>query len=156
MSVLLLDAKHAVAEARVAGADRLAEDVLSELHDSYRAVIASGYEENPVLRIQAAGRQPKRTKAQNVLLRLDEREEQALRFAHDFHVPFDNISASAICGWSSRSRRSSAAGAPATAPARFLTVRSYTSIARKHGHRPLAVLAQLLAGEPWLPAPGPT
>jgi transposase len=70
MSALLLDAKHVVAEARVVGSERLAEGILAELHDSYREVIASGYEENPVLRIQGAGRWPKRTKAQNLLLRL--------------------------------------------------------------------------------------
>jgi transposase len=39
---------------------------------------------------------------------------------------------------------------------RFLTVRSYTSTARKHGQRPLAVLTGILAGDRWLPAPGPT
>jgi len=38
----------------------------------------------------ARWRQPKRTKAQNLLLRLDQREDEVLRFAHDFRVSFDN------------------------------------------------------------------
>ena len=36
---------------------------------------------------------------------------------------------------------------------RYLRVRSYISTARKQGQRPLDVLAQLAAGQPWLPAP---
>jgi transposase len=38
---------------------------------------------------------------------------------------------------------------------RYLRVRSYISTARKQGHRPLAVLAQLATGQPWLPQPAP-
>jgi hypothetical protein len=79
-------------------------------------VIELGYEENPCLAGHDQGRRPKRTKAQNLLLRLDEREDEVLRFAHDFRVPFDNTSPSAICGCSSYSRRSPAVGAPAMAP----------------------------------------
>jgi hypothetical protein len=37
----------------------------------------------------------------------------------------------------------------------FLRVRSHISTARKQGQRPLAVLAQLACGRPWLPAPAP-
>jgi transposase len=35
----------------------------------------------------------------------------------------------------------------------FLAMRSYVATARKHGMNPLAVLRQLFAGRPWLPAP---
>ncbi len=37
---------------------------------------------------------------------------------------------------------------------RYLRVRSYISTARKQGQRPLEVLAQLAAGQPWPLAPG--
>jgi hypothetical protein len=39
---------------------------------------------------------------------------------------------------------------------RFLKIRSYVSTTRKQGQRPLTVLAQLTAGQPWLPKPAPT
>ena len=90
MSCLLLDTKDAVDRAKEAGRKRLPARALGELHASYRAVIALGYEENPGLAVQGDGRRPKRTKAQNLLLRLDQREREVLRFAHDFRVPFDN------------------------------------------------------------------
>ncbi len=156
MSVLLLDAKHAVEVARGAGADRLGEAVLAELHDSYRAVIAAGYDENPVLGEQTTGRRPKRTKAQNLLLRLDEREDQALRFAHDFRVPFDNNLCERDLRMVKLQQKISGCWRTQDGARAFLTVRSYTSTARKHGHRPLHVLGALVGGQAWLPARGPT
>ena len=45
---------------------------------------------DPDLDLDQGRRRPKRTKAQNLLLRLEEREAEALRFCHDFEVPFDN------------------------------------------------------------------
>ena len=90
MGCLLLDVKHAVARARAADRKRLSAEALAELHASYRAMIKLGYEENPRLAGDSDGRQPKRTKAQNLLIRLDQREREVLRFAHDFRVPFDN------------------------------------------------------------------
>lgn len=156
MSVLLLDAKHAVEVARRADADRLAEALLGELHDSYRAVIAAGYEENPVLGKQTTGRRPKRTKAQNLLLRLDQREDQALRFAHDFRVPFDNNLCERDLRMVKLQQKISGCWRTRDGARCFLTVRSYTSTARKHGQRPLVVLGQLVAGHAWLPARSPT
>ena len=90
MSCLLLDTKDLVERAQTEGLDRLCEQELQDLHASYRAVVKPGYEQNPGLDPSAAGRRPKRTKSQNLLLRLDEREQETLRFAHDFRVPFDN------------------------------------------------------------------
>lgn len=156
MSVLLLDTKHAVALARCAGRDRLAADIVADLHDSYRTVIAAGYEEHPVLSARAAGRQPKRTKAQNLLLRLDEREDQALRFATDFQVPFDNNLCERDLRMVKLQQKISGCWRTRDGARSFLAVRSYTSTARKHGQRPLTVLSQLVAGRAWLPAPAAT
>jgi hypothetical protein len=90
MSCLLLDTKDAVEQARAAGHERLTGNALAALHSSYRELIALGYEEHPGLTSENEGRRPKRTKAQNLLLRLDPREPEVLRFATDFRVPFDN------------------------------------------------------------------
>jgi transposase len=90
MSALLLDAKQAVEQAIAAGEDRLSDRGLATIRECYRDVIALGYEQNPGLDPEQGGRRPRRTKAQNLLLRLQERESEALRFATDFRVPFDN------------------------------------------------------------------
>jgi len=76
--------------ARQEGRGALDDDALGIVVDCYREIIAVAYEQHPGLAANDRGRRPKRTKAQNLLLRLDEREVEVLRFAHDFQVPFDN------------------------------------------------------------------
>ncbi len=154
MSCLLLDAHDAVEETKAAGLQALAEAVLAELHDSYRSVIVLGYEENPGL-AEGATQRIKRTKAQNLLLRLDEREEEALRFAHDFRVPFTNNLCEQDIRMVKLQQKISGCWRTEQGAERYLRVRSYISTARKQGQRPLAVLAALAAGHAWLPAPAP-
>ena len=49
MSCLLLDTKTVVDQTKANGLQALVKTALGELHASYRAVIAAGYEENPGL-----------------------------------------------------------------------------------------------------------
>ncbi len=156
MSALLLDAKQAVEEAHAAGEDRLSDDALTVLSDCYREVIKLGYEQNPELAQDRSGRRPKRTKAQNLLLRLDEREQEALRFAHDFRVPFDNNLCERDLRMVKLQQKISGCWRTTEGAERFLAIRSYLSTARKQGQRPVEVLLELSAGRPWLPmAAGP-
>jgi transposase len=151
MSCLLLDTKDAVDHARTAGHERLSAKTLARLHASYRELIALGHEENPGLAGQTQGRRPKRTKAQNLLLRLDEREIEVLRFANDFRVPFDNNLSERDLRMIKLQQKISGCWRTTHGAERFLAIRSYISTARKQGQRPIDVLAQLAAGEPWLP-----
>jgi transposase len=151
MSCLLLDTKDAVERATPAGRKRLPARVLAELHASYRAVIETGYEENPGLAGNDEGRRPKRTKAQNLLLRLDEREQEVLRFAHDFRVPFDNNLTERDLRMIKLQQKISGCWRTSQGADRFLAIRSYLSTARKQGQRPIDALTALAGGEPWLP-----
>jgi transposase len=151
MSCLLLDAKDAVEQAKAAGLERLTERALSELHASYREVIKLGYEENPGIGPHTGGRRPKRTKPQNLLLRLDEREQETLRFCHDFRVPFDNNLVERDLRMVKLQQKISGCWRTTRGAERFLAIRSYLSTARKQGRRPVEVLTQLAAGRPWLP-----
>ena len=155
MSCLLLDTRGAVDEAKAAGHRQLSAKTLAELHASYRELIELGYEENPGLAGQDQGRRPKRTKAQNLLLRLDEREQEVLRFAHDFRVPFDNNLSERDLRMIKLQQKISGCWRTTQGAERFLAIRSYLSTARKQGQRPIDVLAALAAGQPWLPAAPP-
>ena len=156
ISCLLLDTKELVERAQSEGLDWLTEQQLSQCHASYRAVIRLGYEQNPGLDPDAAGRRPKRAKAQNLLLRLDEREQETLRFAHDFRVPFDNNLCERDLRMVKLQQKISGCWRTTTGAERFLAIRSYLSTARKQGKRPLEVLTKLTAGRPWVPiAAGP-
>jgi len=148
MSCLLLDTKDLVEQARNAGHDRLDEQALAELADCYQTIIQMGHEEHP----PAAG---KRTKAHNLLLRLERDQALVLRFAHDLAIPFGNNQAEQDIRMVKLQQKISGCWRTTAGAERFLQIRSYISTARKHGHRPLEVLAQLTDGRPWLPAPAP-
>ena len=155
MSCLLLDTLALVNEAKAAGHDILTEQALTELDASYRAVIELGYEENPGL-AENAEKKMKRTDAENLLLRLDCQQPEALRFAHDFRVPFTNNLAEQDIRMVKLQQKISGCWRTDQGAQRYLRVRSYISTARKQGQRPLEVLAQLAAGRPWVPmAAGP-
>jgi len=57
----------------------------------YRAIIEQGWKDNPLIKPKnpKPGR-GKRTKAQNLLRRLKEHEDEVLAFLHDLNVPFTN------------------------------------------------------------------
>ena len=151
MGCLLLDTKDAVERSKAAERKRLSKKALAELHASYREIIKLGYEENPGLAADSGGRQAKRTKAQNLLLRLDQRETEVLRFAHDFRVPFDNNLAERDIRMVKLQQKISGCWRTSHSAEPFLAIRSYLSTARKQGQRPIDVLSALAAGQPWLP-----
>ena len=155
MGCLLLDTKEMVDDAKTAGRKRLPESARLELHRSYRAVIAQGFTENPGL-AEHAGERIKRSKAQNLLLRLDRCEREATLFAHDFSVPFTNNICEADLRMVKLQQKISGCFRTMEGAQRYLTVRSYISTARKQGQDTLGVLSALAQGTPWLPAAGET
>jgi transposase len=155
MGCLLLDTKDAVEQAKTAGGERLPESALLELHRSYRAVIAQGFTENPGL-AEHAGQRIKRSKAENLLLRLDRCEREATLFAHDFSVPFTNNICEADLRMVKLQQKISGCFRTKEGAERYLTVRSYIATARKQGQDTLGVLSALAQGRPWLPAAGET
>ncbi len=118
-------------------------------------MISLGYEQNPGL-AENAHKRIKRTDAQNLLLRLDCRQAEALRFAHDFRAPFSNNLAEQDIRMVKLQQKISGCWRTKEGAERFLAVRSYVSTARKQGYRPLDVLGKLTAGRPWLPAAAET
>jgi transposase len=149
MSALLLDTKDLVAQARGAGQQALSADALANLADCYETVIAIGHDEHPPV----AG---KKTKAHNLLLRLQRDQSEALRFAHDFRVPFGNNQAEQDIRMVKLQQKISGCWRTPQGADRFLTVRSYLSTTRKNNIGALDALRRLTARTPWLPAAAPT
>jgi len=81
-------------------------------------------------------------------LRLDAVEADALRFAHDFHVPFSNNLAERDIRMVKLQLNVSGCWRTDTGAQRYLKIRSYISTAREQGHGALAVLNQLTAANP--------
>jgi transposase len=154
MNCLMLDAHATVAKAKTAGLDALSTQALGELAGCYREIIAMGYGQHPGL-AETADQRMKRTKAQNLLLRLDRQQPEALRFAYDFRVPFTNNLAEQDIRMVKLQQKISGSWRTEEGAACYLRVRSYISTARKQGQRPLAVLAALAGGQAWMPASAP-
>ena len=88
MAGVLTDTWHLVLEAKAAGQHALSDEVLAEVRENYKTIIGAHVATPPVAPSGKRGR-TKRTKAHNLLLRLDADTDDVLRFASDFAVPFD-------------------------------------------------------------------
>ncbi len=149
MSCLLLDTKDLVEQTRGAGRQSLADDALGELTASFQTIIAMGHDEHGA----ATGR---RSKAHNLLLRLERYQPDVLRFAHDLRVPFGNNQAEQDIRMVKLQQKISSCWRTADGADRFLWVRSYISTTRKNDVGALHALGLLVGGAPWLPAAAPT
>ena len=145
MSCLLLDTKDLVAASIAAGRQQLSVRQRRELSASYTTVIEMGQQEHPA----TTG---KKTKAHNLLLRLDRDRADVLRFAHNFQVPFGNNQAEQDIRMVKLQQKISGCWRSTNGAERFLTIRSYLSTTRKNGLGALHALDALTAGAPWLPA----
>jgi transposase len=153
MAALLVEAKWAVQRAVAAGTDQLDPRRLDHYHARYQAILAEGWRANPAARTSGdrAGRQ-RRSKAANLLARLDDHREQVLRFATDLRVPFDNNQAERDIRMAKLQQKISGGWRTLAGAQRFCRLRSYVATARKQQVGVLAALRRVFEGDPWLPA----
>ena len=153
MAELLVDAKRAVQRAVDAGADCLEPAVAARLRQRYDRLLADGHRANPPQgpALRRRGRAP-RSKAANLLARLDARRDQVLRFVTDFRVPFDNNLAERDLRMVKLHEKISGCWRSAAGAEAFLAVRGYISTARKQRVGVLGTLRRVVEGNPWVPA----
>ena len=157
MAALLCEADEAVDRAKEAGASGFPAAELLAFEARYEAIVALGHKQNPAPTERTGARGPiRRSKAANLLRRLDRYRDDVLRFAHDFRVPFTNNRAEQDIRMVKLQQKISGCWRTREGARSFLLLRSYASTARKQGQRPLAALAALASGRPWMPARAPT
>jgi transposase len=152
MSTLLSATWQRVLEATAAGQRSLREDVLAQVYENYQGIIAAGHLANPPVAPSGRRGRTKRTKAHNLLLRLDAYEDDVLRFAGDFDVPFDNNLAERDIRMVKIAQKISGGFRSTEGAQAFLALRSYLSTAAKQGVNRLEVLQRLFNGHTWMPA----
>jgi len=89
----LIESKQAVQQAKKEGKKKLAPCDIHEYENRYKTIIAAGIRANPPPnRADNPGKRGrlKRSKARNLVERLDRLEKETLRYLYDFRVPFDN------------------------------------------------------------------
>ena len=147
---LLLSADQAVRSAVAAGEDRLPPAQLTALEARYER-IAQGLDAHPLPDPPPSPRRGrlKQSKARNLVERLQLRKDAALRFLHDFRVPFRNNQAERDI----RMVKVKISGTfrSADAATDFWRIRGYISTVKKHGLPVLDCLRQALEGRPFLP-----
>ena len=159
MKDLLLEMKAEVERAKALGQNALDILILARLLRSYDKILAQGYLANPPpptpskseYSKRTPGR-PKQSPARNLLDRLSQGKWTALRFLHDFAVPFDNNQAERDLRMIKVQQKVSGSFRTDEGVAMFCCIRSYLSTLHKQGIERLSALGYTLLGHPVLPA----
>jgi transposase len=141
---LLLEMKGAVERVSEQGGQHLAEDDLTSLTASYDGLITEGLSAQPPPEVP----EQVRKQARNLLLRLERRKEEVLRFLTDFSVPFDNNQAERDLRMVKLQQKTSGCFRSEEGARRFCRIRSYVSTMRKQGRGVLQSLAGACRGMP--------
>ncbi len=147
MTNLLLEMLAHRNAAMAAGRTRLEPEQMAAFEAAYDRVIREGWRENP----RRKGKR-QRSKAANLLLRLEEHRDEVLRFLHDFAVPFTNNEIEGDLRMTKLHEKISGGWRSMDGARAFLAVRSYLASARKQGQGMLDVLTAAFEGRPWMPA----
>lgn len=141
---VLLEMKRGVDEVRADGEKRLADADLRSLTESYDKLVGEGLKAASPLEV------PEQVKkqARNLLLRLERRKEEVLRFLVDFAVPFDNNQAERDLRMVKLQQKTSGCFRSEDGARRFCRIRSYVSTMRKQGHGVLGALDGACRGAP--------
>ncbi len=144
MQILLRRACHAANLARQRGIP-LKPRLVAHIERRYDAIVAEGLAFHLALpalrRAQRRGWKPRRV-GHNLLLRLDQRRPDVLRFLHDPNVPFTNNQAEADARMMKLRQKISGGFRAQTSADDFAVIRSVLSTARKQGWNILATLMQ--------------
>jgi len=152
MQALLSEMKASVEAAKALGQTELAEAVVQDLEARYTALLGEGFALNPPPERSPKTRgRPKRGRVLALLDRLSGHREAALRFLHDFRVPFDNNQAERDIRMVKIKQKVSGCFRADGGADRFCRIRGYISTMRKQGQHVLACLESVLLGHPIMP-----
>jgi len=151
MADLLVEINTAVKTAKTAGHPRLEPSEWTAFEQRYRDLITDGWRAHPLPPPTGKQGRPKLGTAGSLLRRLDIYQDDVLRFATNFAVPFDNNQAERDIRMIRIQQKISGSWRSDTGADAYLAVRSYLSTARKQHRNALDVLRDLFTGTTWLP-----
>lgn len=151
----LLEIKKNVDERKMTH-DTLPKKQIRKFEEYYQNILDKGYTDNPLPMEKSNKKKkgrPKKSKARNLLERLDEHRKEVLAFMYDFRVPFDNnLVERDIRMAKVQQKISGTFRSPAGANA-FCRIRSYISTARKNALNAIEAIVHAFDGTPDIPMP---
>lgn len=142
----LVAMQELVDQAAEAGQNRVDDAALAEQVHRYRSAAAIGANDT-------AARTGKLMKKHNALAhRLINRQDDYLRFTHDWRVPPDNNGSERDIRMIKLRQKVSGCQRTLTGAKQFCAIRSYLSTAAKHGMHFFDALVRLTGNQPWMPA----
>jgi transposase len=153
MQALLREMKASVEAAKALGQTKLADEIITALEARYERLLAEGFGLNPPPERSPRTRgRPKRGRVLALLDRLSNHRSAALRFLHDFRVPFDNNQAERDIRMVKVKQKVSGCFRASKGADRFCRIRGYISTMRKQHQSILACLESVCLGHPIMPA----
>lgn len=142
----LVAMQNLVAEAIAAGADAVDPAALADQVRLYRSAAQIGL-------TQTSPRASKVMRKHHALARrLLARQDDYLRFTHDWRIPPDNNGSERDIRMIKLRQKVSGCLRTLTGARQFCAIRSYLSTAAKHGRTFFGTLVMLAEGQPWMPA----
>jgi transposase-like protein len=135
-----------VTEAIAAGADAVPAEALDKQVALYRSAAQIG------ISTTAARRDKVMNKHNALAHRLLDRQDDYLRFTHDWRTPADNNGSERDIRMIKLRQKVSGCLRSLAGAKQFCAIRSYLSTTAKHGKHFFEVLVMLAEGHPWLPA----
>lgn len=152
MVALLSDTWQRVLDVKESGgALSLPEEELVSIRAAYDTIIAAGHVVNPLPPPSGRRGRTRKSKAANLLARLDNYADDVLRFAADFNVSFDNNEAERQVRMVKVQQKISGGFRTKAGATAWLAVRSYLATVMKNAVNPLGALQRLMVGDPWMP-----
>jgi transposase len=157
---LLLEIKGAVERAREAGEKQLESDKQEELSRHYEELVQQGLLLNPsagasaaadplvAIAVEEGEGMGCQKQARNLLLRMQRKKPEVLRFMTDFTVPFDNNQAERDLRMVKLKQKVSGCFRSQEGARQFCRIRSYLSTMRKQGKEVLKALERACFGKP--------
>jgi len=153
MMKVLLDMNDFTLDLKNADIIQLTDEEKAPWLTRYRAIIEQGWKDNPLIKPKKKKRgRIKRTKAQNLLRRLQEHEDEVLAFLHDLNVPFTNNLGEQDIRMIKVRLKVSGCFRTLDGAQKFARIRGYLSTARKNNHDLLGAIIKVFQGTPVIPS----
>ncbi len=153
MMKLLLEMNDFTIARKKAGVFQLTDEEKAPLITRYCAIIEQAWKDHPLIKPKKKKRGPiKRTKAQNLLRRLQEHEDEVLAFLHDLNVPFTNNLGEQDIRMIKVRLKVSGCFRTLDGAQKFARIRGYLSTARKNKHDLLGAIVKAFQGTPIIPS----